>query len=78
MTQRRSAKQDRTALTHYLRNAGETGIRSYVMMLVGALQARAATTANHIDDVIALALQILVERLFPPEAPQSQEPNGQD
>lgn len=76
MTQRRSAKQDRTALTHFLRNAGPVGLRGYIEMLIGTLQARASQTSSPVDDVIIIALRVMFERLFPPEAPQvePQEP----
>lgn len=68
MTQRR-VRNDYTALRHYLRNAGEVGLRSYVEMLMGALRQRASQTASHIDDVIVIALEVLVARVFPAQQP---------
>lgn len=74
MTQRRSPKQDRQALRHFLTNAGEVGIKSYVEMILGALRARAASTSSNIDDVIVVLLEVLVFRLFQPpaRAPESE------
>lgn len=63
---RRQQRNDHRALQLYLKQAGETGIRSYVDMLIGYLQSRAASTPSHVDDVIIIALRIMVERLFPP------------
>lgn len=57
---------DHRALQLYLKNAGETGLRAYVEMLIGALQAKAASTPGHLDDVLVIALRVLLERLFPP------------
>lgn len=64
----RQQRNDHRALQLYLRKAGETGVRSYVEMLIGYLQARAANTPTHVDDVLIIALRVLVDRLFPTEA----------
>ena len=62
----RQPRNDHKALQLYLKQAGETGIRSYVEMLIGYLQSRAERSPSHVDDVIIIALRIMVERLFPP------------
>lgn len=74
----RQQRNDHRALQLYLKQAGETGIRSYVEMLIGYLQSRAASTSSHVDDVLVIALRVLVERLFPKEPAKEPEMPGDE
>lgn len=74
----RQPAKDFRSLQLYLKQAGETGIRAYVEMLIGSLQARAAQTHTHLDDVLVIALRVLLERLFPPSKPEGLPPNAGD
>lgn len=63
--QQQSHKADLTKLRNYLRAAGPTGLRAYVEMLIAQLQLRAASTPSQVDDLLIIALRVLLERLFP-------------
>lgn len=61
--------RDVALLRRYLSAVGEVGLRTYVWMLISQLRERASRTSSDLDDLLIVALQVLVARVFPPPPP---------